>query len=355
MIRATLGAVQLSQLPQAIGAVNSDLPTIAAAVNRAQQTLIDDGGENGWVGGWMKVIIPVFQNSPYITLPREWSRLIGLDACRTAMRLQNPFYEFLWAGIGLQGKFEHGRFHGTLEGYDRGSFPTMIDLAPANQYLRVYVTDPRDLNARILFTNATDSTGSRIYSQDGNNTVNGFYMKMAQPFNTSSLIVTGFGGVQKDLTYGDIQLFQVDATTGEQVMLATYAPDELIPSYHRYYINRLPCHCAPCLPNNPCANPQTTPLKVLLTGLAKLEFIPATRATDVLIIGNIPALIEECKANRYADMDSPKAAELSRIAHTKAIKLLNNELVSYVGKYNVAISFQPFGTAKLERLRIAMK
>lgn len=82
--------------------------------------------------------------------------------------------------------------------------------------------------------------------------------------------------------------------------------------------------------------------------MAKLEFIPANRDTDFLIIGNIPALIEECKAIRYSDMDVPNAAMLEAKSHSKAIKYLNQELAHYLGKLQPAVNFAPFGTAKLE-------
>lgn len=355
MIRSTLGQVQLSQLPQAIGAVASDLPTIAAAVNRSQQTLIDNGGETGWVGGWAKVVFKVCRTNPFITLPREFSRAVGLDACRFPMRIQNQFYEYLEAGVGKQEFRDKPCWHGAIEGYDRGGFSTMVDLAPANQFLRVYVTDQRDITARILFSGATDQNGNGIYSQDGNNTVNGFYLNFSPTFTTSTFIVTGFSGIQKDLTYGDILLYQVDAATGAQVLLSRFSPDELIPSYRRYYINHLPCGCAPCLTQSPCITPLPNPPHVLISAIAKLEFIPATRATDFLIIGNIPALIEECKANRYSDMDAANAPQLEAKCHAKAIRLLNNELGSYLGKYNIAINVSPFGTARLIRALNAVR
>jgi hypothetical protein len=86
--------------------------------------------------------------------------------------------------------------------------------------------------------------------------------------------------------------------------------------------------------------------------MAKLAFVPANRDTDFLIIGNIPALIEECKSIRYADMDSPNAAAMEAKSHAKAINLLNKELAHYTGKLQPAVNFAPWGTASLERHRI---
>lgn len=74
-----------------------------------------------------------------------------------------------------------------------------------------------------------------------------------------------------------------------------------------------------------------------------------------MVIGNIPALIEECKAIRYSDMDSPGAAQIGQLRHLDAIKLLNKEMTHYLGSLQPAINVAPFGTAKLSRPMQAVK
>ncbi len=353
-MRTTLAQVRQSRLPEVIGKCANDLPGIAAYVNQAQQQLINAGGETGWWGGWMKVAFQASVCNPYITLPRTLARVINLDVCRFPIRINNEFYEFLEAGVGLQDFCKCQDWCGALEGFERGTFPTMVDITPTNQLLRVFLTDTRDVGARILIGPAQDQNGNFIYSQDGANSVNGFYLTLAQPFTTSGFIVTSIGGIQKDATYGDVLLYQVDATTGAQVLLSRYSPDEINPAYRRYFIKRLPCTCnTVAVPGNPCAPGAPTPTgTVTLTAMAKLEFIPANRDTDFLIIGNIPALIEECKAIRYGDMDAQAAPLLEAKAHKKAINYLNQELAHYLGKLQPAVNFAPFGTATLEDQRI---
>lgn len=350
-MRTTLAQVQQSRLPAAIGKCAADLPAIAAYVNQAQQQLINAGGETGWWGGWMKVAFQVSRANPYLTLPRAFARLINLDVCRVPIRIQNEFYEMLEAGIGLQDFNRCQNWCGTLEGYERGVFPSLVDLPATNQFLRVYPTDARDIGLRVLVGPAQDQNAHFIYSQDGNNPVNGFYLPLEQPFSTTNFIVSAFGGIQKDATFGDVLLTAVDATTGVEVPLSRYAPDEINPAYRRYYINKLPCGCSPpsvpSVPSVPLA-----PSTVTLTAIGKLEFIPANRPTDFLIIGNIPALIEECKAIRYADMDTPEAAVLELKSHRKAIKYLNDELRHYLGELQPAVNFAPYGNAHLSRQRI---
>lgn len=350
MIRSTLGMLANSQFPQSIGVCANDLPLIAATANRCQQMLIDAGGETGWLGGWMKVVFAVDRCNPYVTLPREFSRIINLDACRFPMQLQNEFYEFLEAGVGLQSYGKCQNWCGAIGGYGRGFFPVLRELDPVGQQLRVYLTDARDIGRRVLVGPAWDQNGTPIYSQDGNNSVNGFYMTLEQPFTTSTFQVSRFTGIQKDASFGDVLLYQVDATTGLQVLLSRYAPDELIPSYQRYYFNGLPCSCAPVCPQSACLVPvNAVPPTVGVTAICKLEFIPANRATDFLIIGNIPALIEEGKSVRFADMDSANAPLFEAKSHKKAIQLLQNELGGVIGKLNLAVNFAPWGTSRLSR------
>jgi hypothetical protein len=358
-MRSTLSQVRQSDLPEAIGLCKTDVPHVAAKVNRAQQMLVNAGGETGWADGWREtLILGASCEHPYVTLPREFARIINVDVCGHPVRLQNEFFEYLPGG---PGKFNRSQFEGfsrrrnwegRLQGFERGTVCVNIDLNPVNQFLFVAVTDQRDVGSRILIGPAWDNNGNPIYSQDGLNPVNGFYMTFAAAGATSVSMVSKFTAVQKDPTFGDILLYQQDATTGDQVLLARYGPDELVPSYRRYYFHRLPngcCHGP--LPGNHCTNPQP-PQAVTISALCKLEFIPALVDTDFLIIGNIPALIEECKAIRFSDQDAAQSAGFEAKCHNKAIKLLNDELRHYYGEVSLAWSFEPFGRARPVRSRL---
>jgi hypothetical protein len=363
VIRTTLGRLRQSRFPQVLGLQSNDIPQICAFANQAIQQLVNEGGETGFVGGWMRMVFQVSKCSPYITMPREVQRAVGIDVCRFPIRIQNEFYEFLEAGVGLarggdgtvNSLTKASCWGGALEGYDRGFFPSMRDLDPTNQYLQVYLTDPRDVGSRILFGPATDQNGNPIYTTDGANQVNGFYVQLQQPFATSPFIVSGFSGVQKDITYGDVLVYQIDATSGNMILLSRYGPQERTPSYRRYYINNLPASCCNTpVPSNPCVPPVTPPM-AQVTAMVKLEFIPVSVDTDFLLIGNIPALIEEAKAIRYGDIDSAEATQLSIKSHLKAVKLLNDELSAYLGKQNIAVNVAPWGTARLSRPMSAVR
>lgn len=336
MARLTFAQVKTSRFPEAIVICAADTPSLARAVNECQQRLINVGGESGWWGGWAKVVFQISRTDPFITLPREFARAINLDVCNRPIRVQNEFYEFLYAGIGLRPGTNCQAWCGSLQGYERGTYPTMVDMV-GTKLLRVYITDDRDAGKRILI-DALDQNGNRIYTTDILSQAAGFYLTLTNPFVTSGFTVSAIRSVQKDATYGDILLKSVDPDTGDEVLLSRYAPDELNPAYRRYYIDRLPATCCP----------GTVPNTVQVTAMCKYEFIPVVRDTDFLIIGNLPALIEEAKAIRYSDMDVTNAMQLEAKAHAKAIKLLQDEQRHYCGELQPAVGFFPFGNDKLE-------
>lgn len=339
-MRSTFGQLRLSTYPQAIGACRDDVPTIAASVNEVEQILVNAGGETGFWGGWDKLKFILSRQNPYFTLPAKYARIINASVCTTGIRIQNEFYELLEAGIGLKPGSPCQTCCPPLEAYDRGGFPTMADLPPSNQYLRLYTTDPADIEAgaRLLIHGALDQNGNGIYTQNGLAQVNGVYLTCESPFSTTSMIISAFDGIQKDPTQGDVILKAVDATSGQETLLSRYGPTEVNPSYRRYFFNGLPSCCF-----------NTSMPAVTITALAKLEFQPVVRDTDQLIVGNIPALIRMALSVRYSRMDAPSAPGLEVKNYKMAIKLLNDELRHYLGELMPAINFSPYGTATLQK------
>lgn len=333
----TLSQVRQSSLPEDLGFCVDDIPRIAAAVNAAQERLIFAGGETGWWGAWQKVRFPVSQNTPTITLPRQFNRIINMAVCKNGIPINNEFFELLPHGQGIAPAHNRPDWCGKdIEGYERGNVPTMVDLTPTNQFLRVYVTDARDVGKRMLIS-GLDQNGNPFY--DANPSL-GFYMTFAQPFTTTPFIVTQIQTVQKDFTFGDVILQQVDATTGAFVNLARYGPTEINPSYRRYLISRIP---------SLCCGPGTVPPNLTVTALCKLQYIPVVQDTDWLIIQNIPAIDEECQAIRYSKMDSATATQLWASHHNAAIKQLQNQLRHEEGEQTLAVNVDIFPGAPLER------
>ena len=321
---ATLKTAKESTIPEKIGVCSNDTARIAAAVNDAQQRLIFAGKETGWWQGWVKVRFSVTPTYPYITLPREFARIINMDVCGIPVYIHNEFYEVLPGGIGPVPNPNCCDWCGTVAGYERGIWPTFIDLATTNQALRAYTTDARDIGSRMLIV-GLDQNGNQIYSQDGLQTVNGTYMVFNTPFVDSGFIVTKIQGIVKPVTFGDIELYQVDQTTGVEVLLSRFKASETNPAYRRYYIHPLTACCA-------------NSSSFTVTAIAKLEYIPAIRDTDMLIIGNIPALTEMIQALRYFSQDVMAAHQMGVVHEKRALRLMRQELEHYMGIEHPAVT-----------------
>jgi len=337
-MRATLKTAKQSRIPALLGICADDTARLASMVNDAQQRLVYAGKEAGWWEGWVKVRFSVSSTSPYITLPREFARIINMAVCNQPIYIHNEFYELLPGGPGpMPDTLCCSDWCGSVAGYERGVWPTKVALTATNQRLRVYTTDDRDLGAKILFV-ALDQNGNTIYGMDGLRTVTGFYITTLLPFADSSFDVSEIQSVVKPMTFGDILVYQVDQTTGVEVLLSRYLASETNPAYRRYYITPI------C---NGCASSFT------VTALAKLEFIPVIRDSDPLIISCIPALTEMCQALRGYSQEVTAAHEMAEKHEKRAIKLLKQEMDHYLGLENPAVVVDSLQQASFNRIGLS--
>jgi len=339
-------------MPGLVGLCSADLRGVANAVNRAQESLIyaEEAGEESWHGTWAEVRLNAVNcEQPYITLPREIARLEMVTLCARPIQVRNQFFEYMQFGNGRMPK-QVGRLCGRNfipQVYTRNNVPTFVDLASTPQYLNVYLTDPADAEKRVLLQ-GMDQNGQVIYSQDGwnNNTGEWISLRNDVPFVTSLNLFSQITGIQKDLTVGQVQIWQMDPDTAAMTLLVTMEPTETVASYRRYFFDPLPFSCCP---NQGTGN---TPQTLSVTALAKLELLPVFADTDYLLIQSIEALTNECESNRLGSVDEISAKSQAAERHAQAIRLLNGQLVHYYGLNDPALVFAPFGSAKLEYQRI---
>lgn len=346
----------MSRLPSLIGTCQGDVPGIAQYANAAEQRLLkcrEAGGESWW-GTWAEVAFAgVSRCAPFITCNRHIARIEKMTVCRHPVMVQNQFYEYLDFGNGRMPQCRRDNWC-NIQGYTRNNTPTFFDITNGPKIIRVFATDPADVDAtRRVFLSGVDGTNSDIWTQDSLNNVNGQFVSLANPFADAAIQMNAISGVQKDPTNGPVQIFQVDPTTGSQSLLVTMEPNELVSSYRRYYINNLPCNCCGTTINS-CLH--EVPNTVQALAIVKLEPVPVAVDTDYFVIQNLEAMILECQSIRYSEMDSPGAQRLSLQKHTEAVRLLQGELVHYLGKDKPAVNFAPFGSARLNasHVRIGM-
>ena len=319
-------------------------PKVRNYCNEAQERLLIDplAPDEGWWGGTvtLNLTAAIMDHSAYVVVPREIGRLVVTAICQRAVTIRNGFYEYLQFGSGLQPKNCQARNCGSLhEAYERDNVVTFSPLLSTPQQIRVYPTDVRDTSLRVLLQ-GKDQNGAVILTTDPGTgqSAPGEYLQLAFPFSTSVNQFSTITGIQKDQTYGPLQFFQVNPTTGVEAALSTMDPNEAVASYRRYLVNGIPNHTL-------CCSAPGKPLQ--LTAQGRLDFLPVENETDYLTIPCVPALIEEAMSLRYSKMDSASATQQSLVHHVRALNLLNGQLDAMTGKVNTAINVPIFGSARL--------
>lgn len=354
-MRLRLIDCRLSRLPAAILLCQDNIPEIAGYVNAAQQRLLyaKEASDESWYGTWAEVRLNVSRHLPYITLPREIARLEAVTVCNRPIPVNNQFMEYLQFGNGRMSHDWVNQCRRPIRAaYNRNNAVLFHDITNGPQKIVIYASNPLDTqgNFRVLLQ-GLDQNQQVVYTQDANgNNITGEFVTLAAPFATAQFNYTNMFGVQKDITKGPVQIFQMDPTTGEQLLLLTMEPGETVANYRRYFFNHLPCGCCP-----PPAVPPCTPVRCSapwVTALVKLELIPVAVDTDYLLIQNLEAIIEEAQAVYYSKVQTVESQQLAAAHHQSAIRLLNGELGHYNGVNEPAVNFAPFGSAKLSHRRI---
>lgn len=343
MQRTRLYDLRMSRAAQAVGLCKADLSRIADMANSAQRRLLLDrsAGDEGWWGTWAEMAFSVSTSNPYITTPRDVARLEQVVICNEPVLVHNQFFEYIQLGNGRLPKTCRGDCYKPLSVLSRNTVPTFADLSGKPRTIRMYPTDPLDYDNKRVLIQGTDTADVPITSMDGRYQIKGIYSTLGTPFIDTTVEFNSITGIQKDMTYGQVQIFEVDPATGTQNLILIMEPTEQTAWYRRYYLSNLPSKC--------CGGTTGT---VEVRAIVKLDLIPATADQDYLLIGNIEALIHEMQAIRYSEMDSADARENESYHHAEAVRLLIGESQHYLGKQDVEVRLNLFGTATLERHKI---
>ena len=362
MPRLTLSQCAQSRRTEVLGVCQNDLPSISQAVNSSQERLIyaKEAGDEGWHGTWAEIVFNVLQSDPYITLSRYGARISDAMVCNQPVKVNNQFYEYLLFGNGRQPRFNcttgqrvTGRCGVSPQAYARGVFPTFRDFTPGH-ILRIRAENQALDTAgdKRVLVQGTDTTDTVITSQDVDasftNQVQGLYLRITAPFVDMPFPMNSITGLQKDPTNGPIQFWDVDPNTGNETIILTMDPGEVVSGYTRYFFDRLPLDCCPVI-NDSAGNPT-----VQIRAMVKLNLIPVVYGPDYLLIQSLEAIIAEAQSARYSTMDDPRSKAMALGAHRDAIRLLMGEMAHYYGIQSPAIGFMPFGSARLERQGIGL-
>lgn len=285
MRRLRLTDIRASRFPRVLGICAENIPAVAAAANAVQEQLLYDpsASDESWNGTWVELALNVTRTSPFITLPREIARLEHVVVCDKPVDLNNQFFEYLRFGNGRMST-NRCRCPGELAVYARNNAVTFTDLTNPPQRIRAYLTNEQDVTKQVL-VQGLDSNDVVVYSQNVFSRVQGVFLSLDTTPVTTEISFNRLTGIQKDATAGQVQIYQVDPTTGDEVLLLTMDPGETTASYRRYYFSNLPCSCCPV--------PGATEGTVQVKAIAKLDLIPMRVDTDYSLLTCLEAFIEE--------------------------------------------------------------
>lgn len=312
-------------------------------VNSAQRRLLlaPESGENGWWGTWAEIAFTVSRTNPYFTAPNDVARVESVVVCDHPINVHNQFFEYLQLGNGRLPKLCRHDCYNPLQMLTRNNVVTWNDLSGAPRIIRIYPVDMLDFVNRKVLIQGKDSVGEEVYSQSNNYRIRGIYVDVQGPFVDTTIQFNSLTGIQKDQTWGRFDFFEVDPVTLNQLPILSMEPYETTAWYRRYYLSGLPSNC--------CGD---TSGNISVKAIVKRDLVPVQSDQDYLLIGNIEALISEMQAIRYSLMDSAEAKQQEEYHHKKAIKLLLGECQHFLGRNDVEVQINLFGTAKLERHKV---
>lgn len=275
-----------------------------------------------------------------ITLPADYERIMMMTVDRVPMQMQSPWYEFVGTGLDLlcevtnETQIDFLRdVAGVLDKDDCASFAD-IPSSANHPTLRVYgQVDERICGERPLITIfGYDGNGHWIRSATGNShecaTGNGVGTGNGEPNNYQDGIQVEINGdtdpfyiqtdqtisaitaITKPLTRGQVYAYAMPII-GAGIHVGTYAPNETVPVYRRYWI--------------PGLNSGQT---YYINARCRRRYVPVINDTDFLLITNLPALKAMIMAVYYLE-----AAEPDKYAQYKsiAIDILKKEAKAYIG------------------------
>jgi hypothetical protein len=300
--------------------------------------------------------------------------LSAIDVCNHPIPLQNQFYEYLEFGTGRMPKRERwsklGRFWRRAGGYARNYAATFTDLMDGPQQIMVIPENLEDCVAnpktnavpRVLIQGTIN--GVPVTTQDGLNTVQGEFVLVTQPFAITTNKFDQITGIQKDVTLGNIQIWQTDPWWNVGEILSVMEPTETTGWYRRYYIHDLPSGCCGhkrcCRPGTespvsipPCPRPNPHDF-VQVNALSRLDLIPVVSDTDYLLIQSLEALKLECMAGYMYGLQDSGSKQQASVYHRQAVEILIGQSYTADGKNNVAANLAPFGNSNWERVNLGM-
>lgn len=330
MNKTTLGYIKTqTRLPASLGLCPDD-PRLVQWLNESVQRLIGKGLWIGTVGRFR-----ICATDGCLSMPPQVASLERVAVCGKVIPIHDYFYEFLENGLGPRSALCNGGASGgsccggggcgVEEANLRGWFPTFADVRGASKKLRLICDLSADVGKRVLVT-GYDENNNWIRTAPGGIWQDGETVLLAQSpgTDTTHFFDGGITGIQfLDNREGQVWLYERDTVASTSRLIGSYQYWEENPSYARYFF---PSILSQAQTGGGC---NTTTVEAI----AKMEFIPIVKDTDVLLLHNIPALKEMCSGIKKAEdeADSARSNAIILSAEAIAMRYLDDELDHYLG------------------------
>jgi hypothetical protein len=308
----TLAEAKASSLAEIAGSCNNS-EAFLLHLNEAEERLL-------YRGDWEGTVVPisVAVRSGWVVWPRFVAevRKIKWGCCGASpMHTRSMWYRFLERSY----TEKYGWSNSTLTHYSRAC--TYNEISGEGRYLRVYVSAAADIGKTMtIFGFDNGSQPLRTLNIDGTMT-EGIKITFASPFAGTSIFVRGPIRVIKDVTEGNVFLYEYDPVNDLMVDLAVYEPSETNPDYSRTLISG-------------CCDSTRA-----VDALVKLKHVPILKNNDLVLV-NKHAIKQMMMAIQFENSgETAKANEFE----ARAIRELNVELANATPETDIPITSNPFG------------
>ncbi len=324
-MKLTVSQVKASRIPAALNICPTDarlLPWLNESIERLIRKAL-------WIGTYARVRMCATDGC--LSLPPQIASIERVAVCGQVINVHDFFYEFLSNGLGPRnascstaGGCNCGGGCGVAEANLRGWFPTFADVRGTTKKLTVICDLSTDVGKRVLLL-GYDENKNWIRTIQNGVYADGEVLTLAQGAGTTStkFFDGGVTGVQfLDARDGQVWLYEYDTVATTSRMIGSYQYFETVPSYARFYF---PSICAQSSGGS-CA---TTQVEII----GRLEYYPVVKDTDVLLIGNIPALKNMCVAVKtYEEAVNNADIQRAMAFEALAVKELDNEIDFALGE-----------------------
>lgn len=271
-------------------------------------------------GDWDGMLVPiqVCIKNGCVTWPNYVDQVRAINSCNQSVPVRNQWYQFM----------EHGHSQGPDSFYSSWAWrggcintgalaqfraPTYNDPYGTDCYLRVYPFAPEDVGKTIQVF-GLDGNGQPLQTHNDDGTwTDGITIEVESPYGSSDTVVTKIDRVVKEVTQSRLRLYAYDSVNDWLFDLAVYDAWETNPSYMRYQIQTgVPWNYSTC-----------STCQQAIVALVKLKQIPVRVSTDLILIGNMRALLNGIRA---AKSEAAGAIDQSQAQWQVAIETMNRSL-----------------------------